>query len=147
MPFIRYRIGDMGRLGDGVCSCGIGFPILEAFDGRSDDSFILPSGKFVSSLKLLNTFTIYIKKYLHLMEEFKIIQKKRELIVIQLVKGKEYREERFQELVNRLHEVLGEPVTITVEVVDRIPLSGGIKRKAIESWVDGKGSSGSSLPG
>lgn len=138
MPFIRYRIGDLGRPGGNKCGCGIGFPLLEAFDGRSDDSFILPSGKFVSSLKLLNTFTMYIKKYLYLMEEFKVIQKEKGLIIIQLVKGKEYKEEIFQKLIDSLRKILNEPVIIRVEIVDKIPAQG-IKRKAIESLVS-KGS-------
>lgn len=135
MPFIRYRIGDLGRYSAGTCGCGIGLPVLESFEGRADDSFILPSGKFVSSLKVLNTFTTYIKKYLHLMEEFRVVQREKGLIVIELVRGKEYSEERFQELINRLHEIMGEPVTIRVDMVDAIDTGGSIKRKAIESLV------------
>ncbi|OHD66099.1 MAG: hypothetical protein A2176_04050 [Spirochaetes bacterium RBG_13_51_14] len=134
MPFIRYRIGDLGRYSNEACPCGMGFPILKSFEGRADDSFILPSGRYISSLKLLNTFTKYIKKYLHLMEEFKIIQKDKGFIFIQLVKGKEYNERHFQELIDSLHAVLGEPVTISVEFASHID-QRGIKRKAIESWV------------
>jgi phenylacetate-CoA ligase len=135
MPFLRYKIGDLGRYSDKKCSCNIGFPLLETFEGRSDDSFILPSGKIVSSLKILNTFTMFIKKYLHLMEEFKVIQKKKELVVIELVKGKEFNGKYFQELVDKLHVIFDEPVTILVEMVDKIPTNGSVKRKAIESWV------------
>jgi phenylacetate-CoA ligase len=136
MPFIRYRIGDLGRPSNRSCSCGRGFPVLEAFDGRRDDSFILPSGKLVSSLKILNTFTMFIKKYLHLMEEFKVIQKKRDLVVIELVKGKQYKQEQFQELIDQLNRIFGEPVTIKVEMVKSIPDTGAVKRKAIESMVN-----------
>jgi phenylacetate-CoA ligase len=135
MPFIRYRIGDLGRVSDRTCSCGIGFPLLESFEGRSDDVFVLPSGKKLPSLKLLNTFTMFIKKYLHLMEEFKVIQKEKDLIVIDLVKGREYREDRFEELIEKLRIILGEPVTISVNMVDKISTNGSIKRKAIESWM------------
>ena len=135
MPFIRYRINDLGRVSDKTCTCGRGFPLLESFDGRRDDSFILPSGKFVSSLKILNTFTMFIKKYLHLMEEFKVVQKEKGLVIIYLVPGKEYREERFQELIDQLNRIFGEPVTIKVEMVDSIPNTGRVKRKAIESMV------------
>ena len=136
MPFIRYRIGDLGRPSDRTCACGRGMPLLEAFDGRRDDSFILPSGKFVSSLKILNTFTMYIKKYLYLMEEFKVIQKEKDLVVISLVPGKEYREDRFNELIAQLDRIFGEPVTIRVEMVESIPNPGTVKRKAIESLVN-----------
>ena len=137
MPFIRYRINDLGRPSDKKCTCGRGFPLLEAFDGRRDDSFILPSGKFISSLKLLNTFTMYIKKYLHLMEEFKVVQMEKGLVVIYLVPGKEFREDRFKELTDQLHRIFGEPVTIKIEKVTSIPGTGTtVKRKAIESLVN-----------
>jgi phenylacetate-CoA ligase len=137
MPFIRYRIGDIGRLSTKACPFGMGFPLLEAFEGRADDSFILPSGKYISSLKILNTFTRFIKKYLHLMEEFRIIQKDRGFIFIELVKGKEYSDNRLRELTDSLHTLMGEPVSISVEFTDAIHHTG-IKRKAIESWVTGK---------
>ncbi|MBN1497442.1 MAG: phenylacetate--CoA ligase family protein [Spirochaetes bacterium] len=135
MPFIRYKIGDIGRYSDRACSCGLGYPVLESFEGRADDSFIMPSGKYVSSLKLLNTFTKYIKKYLHLMEEFKIIQKEKGFVVIQLVKGREYNDRHFQEVIDSLNAIFAEPVTIKVEFVDNIDMKNSIKRKAIESWV------------
>jgi phenylacetate-CoA ligase len=137
MPFIRYRIGDLGRYSTRACPCGMGFPLLESFEGRADDSFILPSGRYVSSLKILNTFTKFIKKYLHLMEEFKITQKDRGFIQIDLVRGKEYSDARLKELTDSLHALMGEPVSINVEFTDAIRHTG-IKRKAIESWVTGR---------
>jgi len=138
MPFIRYRIGDVGRYSDAECPCGLGFPLLEAFEGRADDCFILPSGKFVSSLKLLNTFTMYIKKYLHLLEEFKVTQVSSELIVIKIIKGSQYNSAHLEELLADLRRLLDDSVSIKVEFVDAIEKSDGIKRKAIESLV-GKG--------
>lgn len=138
MPFIRYRIGDMGTYSNAACPCGLGFPILQSFEGRADDCFILPSGKFVSSLKLLNTFTMYIKKYLHLLEEFKVTQVSSDLIVIRIVKGKQYDESQLEELLADLRRLLDDTVSIKVEFVEAIEKSDGIKRKAIESLV-GKG--------
>lgn len=138
MPFIRYRIGDVGRYSNTACPCGLGFPLLEAFEGRADDCFILPSGKFVSSLKLLNTFTMYIKKYLHLLEEFKVTQVSSELIVIKIIKGSQYNSAHLEELLADLRRLLDDSVSIKVEFVNAIEKSDGIKRKAIESLV-GKG--------
>lgn len=135
MPFIRYRIGDVGRYSDAGCPCGLGFPLLEAFDGRADDCFVLPSGKFVSSLKLLNTFTMYIKKYLHLLEEFKVTQEKSELIVVRIIKGQQFNDAHLEELLTDLRRLLDDSVSLKVEFVDTIEKSDGIKRKAIESLV------------
>jgi hypothetical protein len=72
------------------------------------------------------------------MEEFKIIQKDKGFIVIQLVKGKEYNDHQFRELIDSLHAIFAEPVTVSVEFVDHIDMKNGIKRKAIESWVNNK---------
>jgi wyosine [tRNA(Phe)-imidazoG37] synthetase (radical SAM superfamily) len=79
---------------------------------------------------------MYIKKYLHLMEEFRVIQKQKDLVEIELVKGKDYTENQFQELIGSLKKLLGEGVDIIVTMVDKIDLKGRIKRKAIESWVN-----------
>ncbi len=135
MPFIRYRIGDMGKPSKETCKCGRGLPILESFEGRSDDSFILPSGRFVSSLKILNIFTTFIKKDLHLMNEFRVIQREPGLVEIELEPGSHYTAEGFGQLTNRLRELFGEPVKIEVKLVDKINSQGRIKRKAIESQV------------
>jgi len=138
MPFIRYRIGDMGRFSNAECPCGMGFPLLQSFEGRADDCFILPSGKFVSSLKLLNTFTMYIKKYLHLLEEFKVTQVHSDLIVIKIVKGSQYDSAHLEELLADLRRLLDDSVSIKTEFVDVIEKTDGIKRKAIESLVSQK---------
>jgi phenylacetate-CoA ligase len=137
MPFIRYRIGDLGKPSEKVCSCGLNYPLIEEFTGRADDSFILPSGRYLSSLKILNTFTKNIKKHLHLMEEFKVIQEEPGLIVIEFVKGKHYNEKHLAELIDDLKTVVGEPVKIRVDFVEHIE-ANSIKRKAIESRVGKK---------
>ncbi len=135
MPFIRYKIGDKGRACKDSCTCGNKLPVMTSFDGRADDSFILPGGKYVSSLKLLNTFTKYIKTHLNLIAEFKIVQEKKDLIVIYLVKGTQYREIFFKQLISDLYNILGESVTIKTKYQDFIAKNGSIKRKAVESLV------------
>ena len=71
------------------------------------------------------------------MEEFKVVQKEKGLVVIYLVPGKEFREDRFKELTDQLQRIFGEPVTIKLEKVKSIPGAGTtVKRKAIESLVN-----------
>jgi len=45
MPFIRYKIGDIGSYTLEECPCGRHFPLLKSFEGRADDIFILPMVK------------------------------------------------------------------------------------------------------
>ena len=37
MPFIRYALGDSGRLVDGQCPCGLGFPMMQMDLCRNND--------------------------------------------------------------------------------------------------------------
>jgi len=46
-PFIRYKIGDRFKLSDAACPCGVPFQIVEYIEGRSNDFFVLPSGKLI----------------------------------------------------------------------------------------------------
>ena len=48
--FLRYRIGDMGRLATGVCACGRGLPRLQTVEGRNSDLITLADGRVVSGL-------------------------------------------------------------------------------------------------
>ncbi len=45
MPFIRYRIGDRGRLTARTCSCGRAFPLLDALTGRVVEVLRNPKGE------------------------------------------------------------------------------------------------------
>ena len=45
MPFIRYDIGDAGRLRDGECGCGWPFPLMEMGMCRQNDLIRTPGGK------------------------------------------------------------------------------------------------------
>jgi phenylacetate-CoA ligase len=135
MPFIRYKIGDIGSYSLEKCPCGRNFPLLKSFEGRADDVFILPNGKRISSLKLLNTFTKFIKSDPKLMNEFKFVQEKIDYAAIYLIPGEEYIEERFKELINQLDNILEKDIHIELKIVDSINNQGKIKRKAIESLV------------
>lgn len=44
-PLIRYRIGDVMRLGKSVCSCGRSMPVIEEIVGRVEDTVIGPDGR------------------------------------------------------------------------------------------------------
>jgi phenylacetate-CoA ligase len=45
MPFIRYRIGDRGRLTERACACGRAFPLLDALTGRVVEVLMNPKGE------------------------------------------------------------------------------------------------------
>lgn len=45
MPFIRYDLGDAGRLLEGACPCGSPFPLMEMGLCRKNDLIRIPGGK------------------------------------------------------------------------------------------------------
>lgn len=137
MPFIRYRIGDFGRRprAETRCACGRGLPQLESFEGRCDDAYILQDGTRLSPLKLLNTFTMFIKSDPGLINEFRFVQTALGQARIDLVPGPRYDADRGAALVEALARVIGEPVTIDLVRVEAIDGPARIKRKAIESHV------------
>jgi phenylacetate-CoA ligase len=57
MPFIRYRIGDMGAPMDGMCSCGRGLPRMQMVAGRVTDFVHTPNGRWLSGVAI-NTYLI-----------------------------------------------------------------------------------------
>ncbi|HEY6455938.1 MAG TPA: hypothetical protein VIY90_11730 [Steroidobacteraceae bacterium] len=52
-PFIRYNLGDIGRLVRQPCSCGLPFPLLSGLQGRADDLIVLASGRQRSAMDAL----------------------------------------------------------------------------------------------
>jgi phenylacetate-CoA ligase len=48
--FLRYRIGDLGRLSKKQCACGRGLTMLETVEGRNVDLIELAGGRVVSGI-------------------------------------------------------------------------------------------------
>lgn len=62
MPFIRYRIGDIGVPGDGSpCSCGRGLPLIKKVIGRTTEVFTFYDGTKIAG-----------EMFIHLMKSFPV---------------------------------------------------------------------------
>lgn len=57
MPMIRYRIGDMAQICEGLCACGRGLPRLGNIEGRITDFLVGDDGRLVSGV-FLATYVI-----------------------------------------------------------------------------------------
>ena len=53
MPFIRYRIEDVGVPSDRTCSCGRGLPLMERVTGRVADYLKRRDGSLVAGVSLV----------------------------------------------------------------------------------------------
>jgi phenylacetate-CoA ligase len=118
MPMIRYLQDDRGCLEEGTCPCGRRFRTLSRFEGRRNDSFVLPSGKTLSSGFLLDATYDFLLTYRTAVRDFCLIQRSRTGISLQIVPGKDWSLEAERGIVRRFESFLEPGVTFRVEVVD-----------------------------
>jgi phenylacetate-CoA ligase len=129
MPFIRYRIGDTGIPSDGLCSCGRTFPLMLSLKGRSDDFIVLPSGKKISPLALLDLNTM------DGILEFRVVQKSLRLIELWTKVRKNVTIGDLQNFVSSVKIVLEKDVKIRVCLVNELPKDESGKMRRIVSEV------------
>ncbi|MEW6443898.1 MAG: phenylacetate--CoA ligase family protein [bacterium] len=127
MPFIRYGIGDYGAWKSaGECPCGRAAPMLEAVQGRIGDSFKTRDGRTVGSVfaGLLADPGI---------EQFQIVQKSLDLVVVRLVKRGEISPRTLDRIARALRTSLGEGVRVVYEYPEAIPVLPSGKHRAMFS--------------
>ncbi len=124
MPFIRYRIGDIGILSDEVCPCGNALPILEDLLGRTTATFRTRTGMLVHGGYFTQQFYDIGD-----VNQFQIIQETLKHCVLKLVVNERWTDTTRRYLVQSIQNVLGGDVVVTVEFVDEIPLSASGKRQ------------------
>jgi len=129
MPLIRYEVGDMGEFSSSYFGP---FRTLKEVYGRTNDIFILPSGKFLFS----HNWHIYFRDVEGL-ERFKVIQEKIDEIRIQLLPyDKKLLERNFASLENKIETSFGKDVKFVWEIVDFLPLDKGEKFRAVQSKLE-----------
>lgn len=109
-PFVRYRTGDVGALGDQACSCGRGLPVLASVEGRTTDFVVAEDGTVLHGLAL-----IYVLRDMPGVETFRIVQESRQLTRVELVPRDELTEDMSREIREGLRARLGQGVTIEIE--------------------------------
>lgn len=127
-PFIRYRTGDIGVLGDQPCRCGRGLPVLKEVQGRTTDFVIAADGTVMHGLAL-----IYILRDQPGIREFKVIQETTEHVRVLIVTEPPYQLETNDLIVAGFKQRLGNSVRVDVEVVDQIPAEKSGKFRYIVS--------------
>ena len=123
MPFIRYRIGDIGRLSDEMCPCGSALPILAELLGRTTATFRTKTGTLIHGGYFTRQFYNLVG-----ISQFQLIQETFERCVLKLVINTQWRETTADILVQKIQEGLGADVVVTVAFVDDIPVPASGKR-------------------
>jgi len=116
MPFIRYRIEDIGVPLDEPCPCGRGLPLMKELTGRKSDMLRTPEGDIVSG-NALTEFLFDIPG----LKQAQLIQERLDLLVVRVVKRAVYDEASEAEFRRRLERYFGPKMKFQFEYVDEIP--------------------------
>ncbi|MHC4216447.1 MAG: phenylacetate--CoA ligase family protein, partial [Planctomycetota bacterium] len=124
-PFIRYRIGDIGALKPGLCSCGSPLPLLGQIEGRTDAVLITSDGRKIGRLDP-------IFKGAKGISEAQVIQNDYDKFVVRIVPGKDYIDSNGREVVENLAHRVGK-ADIQIEIVEQITRTSAGKFRAVVS--------------
>jgi len=124
MPFIRYKINDMGIGIKKECKCGRGLPLMKIVGGRLPDIIITPSGKHL----IVHFFTLLFGK-INTVKKFQVVQNKKNSIVIYIVGF--LKNENF--ILEKIQKYAGDDMNIKIKYVSDIKQTRSGKYRFIKS--------------
>lgn len=123
MPFIRYEIGDIGIMAEGLCSCGRGFPLLKEVKGRIINIFPTPDGRYIYGGYFNHLFF-----HTTTIEAFQVRQRSIDRVEVAILPGAGFESQVMEPLISQMKEALGEGVEVSWQAVDEIPSTSSGKR-------------------
>ena len=129
-PFIRYRVGDVGRMWAEPCPCGLPFPTLRLEGGKRTGFIALPGGRLchgaVTSHVLRDEPGIRaFKTYQRTLTEFEVL----------LVVDGGFAPHTLDRIQQRYRALFGPQVRVQCRLVDHIPPDPSGKRRYVVSDV------------
>ncbi len=124
MPFIRYQIGDRGRLTNRICPCGRGFPLLESVWGRNIETFINLRGEYVSPIYFIGAVA-YTLLHPGFVKKFQVVQNDYSDITVKMILKPgitpDEMQPDFDRISKKIQFVMGEACMVSYKFVDEIP--------------------------
>lgn len=116
MPFLRYRLDDIGVQGDDGCACGAPYRTIRRVTGRMLDYFTLPGGRIVHPYEL----TVPMLTEDPWLRQYQMTQETRDRIVFRAIAWKKPDEAHLRRIEQSAREVFGSDVSFRIELVDRL---------------------------
>ena len=118
MPFIRYRLGDLGRLAPSRCACGRTLQVMEDFLGRTGEVFVTEDGRMIPPNFWCRFFMVDGQS--QFVERFQVIYRRPDLISIRIVKRQGFSERTEDDMKRILRKNFNADVHFEFEYVPRI---------------------------
>lgn len=113
MPFIRYEIGDIGKIDASSCPCDRQTPTI-TFVGRSGGSIETSSGK---SVMILSIATLIAKNFHSSIERFQMEHISRTILIFRFIPLKKYSKAAEGRLLVKLSKIFDNQIQIKIERV------------------------------
>ena len=126
MPFIRYVTGDQAIAGYEACACGRGLPLLRSVQGRTLDVLTTKSGRKIPG----ELFPHLIKDFPSI-RRFQVEQRTLEEIILRLESHSGQISSDIEQIEMAVRAVIGDTTRLSIESVDRIPLTGAGKLRVV----------------
>ena len=130
MPIIRYRTGDLGELDPTPCPCGRTLPCLKRLEGRRIDFLVTPDGRIMHPQAV-----VFVLREVPSIREFQILQETLERLVVRIVPADGFSETTRDGILAKVRRVVGDGVTVEVELTDAIAPSASGKHRFVVSKV------------
>lgn len=139
MPFVRYRLGDLGIPSDEECSCGRRWPLIKSVEHKTRDFFVLPSGRRISPGAIHRNIYKEEGEQVFGISQWQLIQEKRDKVVLKVVKGRDFDANAIESIRKKIEAIfvrLGEKVEVDLQIVAKIPRGRTGKRCSIISYAE-----------
>jgi phenylacetate-CoA ligase len=104
MPFIRYQNGDVARMAPAaVCACGRGLRRLARVEGRRADTLCDRDGNPIPGIVF---HVLFSDARQEIVRQFQAVQRAGGDVVLRVVRGSDWSQERFDTVVRRLEQYL-----------------------------------------
>jgi phenylacetate-CoA ligase len=139
MPFIRYRQGDLARIGAGDCPCGRHSRRLVGLTGRANDGFRLADGRWLSPGFLLDACYRAIMALPDVVAAYRLVQLEPARAELEAVPGPAWSEAAAAGLRRSLETEIGSGLAVDVRVVAVLERGPAGKRATIVRLFDQPG--------
>lgn len=129
MPFVRYRVGDRGRLGEaGACPCGSPLPTLDHLEGRRNDFLAGTEGRRVHG-----SAANYVMREMPQVAQYRLVQRADRSLDIEVIANGPWGEAQTRTVTEGMHRILHAEVPVRLHLVDSIAPSPSGKYRWVES--------------
>ena len=118
MPFIRYRMGDIGEVAPGNCACGRSLLVIKNFLGRTGEVFFTRDGRMLSPNFWMRTFMIGLQS--QTIERWQVVYRKDRSIHLRIVRRPTFTPETEADIRRHLEKNLSTVTPVDFEYVPQI---------------------------